>query len=150
MATTFKSTALTDRSASTGGGQTTELNSVANAGYSAGPGAYDNTANLDAWAECELVLASLTPTTGAYVQLYLAQSLDGTNFEDAPSASNPAYHMVVSSATVTTGAGAKRIMFPAFRIPAGKFKLYVLNKTGVAFASSANTLKMFTFNEQGV
>ena len=150
MATTFKSTTLTDRSGSTGGQLTTEMNSIANGSYSSAPGAYDNTGNNDEWGIVELNLASLNPTAGAYVQVFLAQSVDGSNYEDAPASTNPGYQMVVASIPITTGTATKRGTSPPFRLPPGKFKMYLLNRTGVSFAASANTLKLYTFNEQGV
>lgn len=128
-------------------GLTTELNSLANGAYSALGTAFDNTTNLDQYAVCEIVLASLNPTAGAYIQLFLAQSADGANYEDAPSSTNPGYHMSVAVLPVTTGSAAKRIITPPFRIPPGKYKLALLNATNVALASSANTAALYTAND---
>lgn len=147
MATTFKWTAFTDRSGSTGG--STSVASISNAAY-ATSALYDNTSNLDEWAVVEIVLASLTPTAGAYLQVFLTQAPDGTNTEDPPSSTNPAYHNLVASVALTTGAAAKRVSTPAFRIPPGKFKLTFLNKSGVSTAAGTNTMNLWTFDEQGV
>lgn len=146
MATTFKWTGWTSRST----GLTTELNTLANGAYSAVGTAFDNTSNLDQWAAAEIALASLNPTTGAYLQLFLVQSLDGTNYDDAPSSTNPGYHQSVAAVSVATGSAVKKIDTPMFRIPPGKFKLVLLNKTNVSFAASGNTVTLYTTDEQGV
>lgn len=150
MATTFKWTTWTDRSGSTGGTVSTELNSLANAAFSAVSGAYDNTTNLDEWAAFVIDLASLNPTTGAYLQIFLVASLDGTNYEDAASATNPGSHQLVATVSLTTGAAAKRAITALFRLPPGKMKWVLKNASNVAFAASANTAKLYTANEQGV
>jgi hypothetical protein len=146
MTTTFKWAAWASRST----GLTTELNSLANGAYSAAGSAFDNTTNLDEWAAAEIALASLNPTAGAYLQLFLVQSLDGTNYEDAASSTNPGYHQSIAVVSLTTGAAAKKIDTAPFRIPPGKFKLVLLNKAGVALAASGNTVTLYTANETGV
>jgi hypothetical protein len=132
---------------SRGTGLTTELNSLANGGFSGVGTAFDNTSNLDQFAAADIVLASLSPTTGAYLELFLVQSLDGSNYEDAPSSTNPGTHMLVARVLVTTGSGAKRIMTPVFRVPPGKYKLVLYNATNVSLASSANTVTLYTTND---
>lgn len=150
MATTFKWTAWTDRSASTGGTVSTELNSLANGAFSAVSGIYDNTTNLDEWGAFLINLASLLPTTGAYIQIFLDDSLDGTNFEDAPSATNPGAHQLVATVSLNVTTSAKVAITAPFRLPPGKMKWVFKNSAGVAFAASGNTGKLFTCNEQGV
>lgn len=146
MATTFKWTGWTSQ----GTVLTTELNSLANGGYSAVGPAYDNTVNLDSWAACEINLASLAAASGAYLQLFLVQSLGGTNFEDAPSSTNPGQHMSVAVVSLLVSTSVKRASTPPFRIPPGKWKFVLKNQSGVAFAASANTVNLYTTNEQGV
>ena len=58
MATTHKWTAQSSQTTVL----STDLNSLANAAYSAASAAFDNTSNLYQWASAELVLASLTPS----------------------------------------------------------------------------------------
>lgn len=133
---------------SRGTGLTTELNSLANGAYSAAGTAIDNTTNRDQYGACDIVLASLTPTTGANVSVYLVQSLDGTTYEDAPSATNPGSHALVATVLVATGAAAKRVMTPWFYIPPGKFKLVFLNATGAPLAAASNTVTVYTSNDE--
>src|SRR5215469_2189037 len=58
----------------------TGLNSLTNATMSAASSTYDNSANLDLYVDIEVVLASLSPAAGAYVSIYVWESVDGTNF----------------------------------------------------------------------
>lgn len=127
---------------------TTELNALGNAAFSGGGSAIDNTANSDQYGACDIVLASLNPTAGAYLALYLVQSLDGTTYEDAPSSTNPGTHMLVATVLVTTGSAAKRIMSPWFRIPPGKFKFVLYNATGVSLGATLNTVTLYTGNDE--
>jgi hypothetical protein len=150
MATTFKWTGWTDRSASTGGTIGTELNTLANGAFSAVTAAYDNSTNLDEWGAFMIDLASLNPTTGAYLQIFCVASLDGTGYEDAASSTNPGSHQLVATVSLTTGAAVKKQNTPLFRLLPGKMKWVLKNASGVAFAASANTAKLFTTNEQGV
>jgi hypothetical protein len=126
---------------------TTELNTLANNTFSALGTAYDNTANLDRWGWVELSLASLTPTAGACVYIYLVPSVDGTNYDNGPSSTNPATHLLVATLSIQTGAAAKvAVTQIPFSLPPSKFKFALKNQTGVAFGGT-NTLDLFTSNE---
>ena len=50
-----------------------------------------------------IVLASLAAATGAYLQLFLDVSLDGTTYEDAPSATNPATPTAIPTIARSSG-----------------------------------------------
>lgn len=127
-------------------GLTTELNSLGNGAYSGLGTEFDNTSNLDQYASCHIHLASLNPTAGAYIQLFLVQELAAT-YEDAPSSTNPGYDKSVAVMSVTTGSAAKEIATPWFRIPPGKFKLVLLNATNVALGASGNTVTLYTADD---
>lgn len=132
---------------------TTELNALANGAYSGVGSAIDLTSSLYVFGWADIVLASLTPTTGAYIQLYLVLSLDGTTYEDPPSATNPGTHMLVATMTVTTGVGAKRIMTPGkepFLLAPGKYKAVLYNTTGVALGATGNTVTLYFSNTTSV
>lgn len=126
---------------------TTELNALANGAYSAVGTAYDNTSNLNQTGYVEVNLASLTPTAGAYLQLFMVQSLDGTNYEDAPSATNPGYGAQNVAASLATGAATKRVSLGPFVIPPGKMKFVLLNKSNVALAATTNTATLYTADQ---
>lgn len=146
MATTFKRVAWADL----GNVLTTELNSLANAGYSAFGTAYDNTSGLYIAFALDITLASLNPTTGAYLQAFMGQSLDGTTYEDAPSATNPGTHMALPPVSLTTGSAAKRVMTKPFIAPWGKVKFALQNGSGAALAAASNTVKLYGGYDQGV
>jgi hypothetical protein len=146
MATTFKWAAGTSR----GNQLTTELNALANGAFSAVGPAYDNTGNLDEYAYCDITLASLTPATGGYIQLFLAVSVDGTTYEDAPSSTNPGSHQLVATVSLRASVGTCRISTKRFEIPPLKFKFVLKNASGVALGATLNTVAMTTCNEQGV
>jgi hypothetical protein len=99
---------------------------------------------------CDIVLASLTPTTGAYLQLFLAVSLDGTTYEDAPSSTNPGSHQLVATVSLNVSTSAKRTMTAWFRLPPNKFKFVLKNAAGAALGATSNTVTLKTTNEQGV
>jgi hypothetical protein len=123
---------------------TTELNALGNGSYSAAGTAYDNTTNLNQTGYLEVNLASLNPAAGAYLQAFMVQSLDGTNYEDAPSATNPGYGCQNASASLATGTATKRVSIGPFVIPPGKTKFVLLNKAGVALAASGSTMTLYT------
>src|SRR5262245_19758044 len=58
---------------------TTELNSLGNNTMSAASATYDNSTNLNIYVDIEVNLASLSPTAGAYVAIYVLCAPDGTN-----------------------------------------------------------------------
>jgi hypothetical protein len=146
MATTFKWAA----GSSKGNQLTTELNALANGAFSAAGPAYDNTTNLDEYAYCDIVLASLLPTTGGYLQIFLVVSVDGTTYEDAPSATNPGSHQLVATVSLNVTTSAKRVSSKRFEIPPLKFKFVLKNASGAALGATLNTVAMTTVNEQGV
>jgi hypothetical protein len=146
MATNFKWGGGTSR----GNQLTTELNALANGAFSAVGPAYDNTANLDEYADADITLASLLPTTGGYLQLFLVVSVDGTTYEDAPSATNPSGGRLLGTVGVNVTTSAKRLMIKRFEIPPFKFKFVLKNQAGVAFGATLNTVAITTYNEQGV
>jgi len=144
MANAVKWSAKTDR----GAVLAAELNALASGAYSAAGTEVDNSVNRDQWAAVEISLAALTPTAGAYISVYLITAPDGASYEDAPSATNPAFHDLVATVSVATGAGAKRAITAWFRIPPTKFKIVVLNGTGVALAATTNAANLFTANDE--
>ena len=146
MATTFKWLGFTNR----GTGVTTEANSLGIGAYSAVGTVLDNTVNLDEWAYCDIGVASILPTAGAYLQLFLHPSPDGTTYEDPASATNPALHAALPVVLLNVSTSAKRVQTALFRIPPQKYKLVLLNGSGVALAATGNTVTVYTGNEQSV
>jgi hypothetical protein len=128
---------------------TTEIDSLVTAGYSAASASYDNSTNFDQYGYFSLKLASYTPTAGATWTFFLLQSLDGTNFEDAPSSTNPGTGKLSVTITVNAAASAKLENTQPFLMPPGKFKVVALNNSGAtttAGGGTANTLTLYTTN----
>jgi hypothetical protein len=131
----------------------TGLNSLGNATMSAASSTYDNSANLDLYADIEVVLAALTPGAGAYVAMYIYESVDGTNF---PAQSAADLRLTGSQALCTipigtTAATAQRVVARNILLPPAKIQFLLDNQTGVALASSGNTVKVlpYDFNLNG-
>lgn len=127
---------------------TTELNSLADNAISGVGTEIDNATNLDQFGYVEINLASLNPTTGAFITVYMTMALDGTNYEDAASSTNPAWHAIAATIPVTTGSATKRCMSPKFEIPPCKVKFQIRNDCNVAFAASGNTATLYTGNDE--
>lgn len=114
----------------------TALNSLANAGAATGPAiSNDGVTELDMLADLELVLASLTPGTAPYVEIWCVPSVDSTNYGDTG--------VLVASMTITTGVGAKREIIFDVPVPIKDHKWKLVNRAGVALGATGNTLKGF-------
>jgi hypothetical protein len=145
MATTFKWTAPEAIATY----YTTELNSLGNATFVAVGAEIPNETDLYPYIMFELVLASLSPTAGAYIDIWIDYQPDGTNYSD------PAKPLQTASLLTTiqldiTAATAQRINSAICTIMPLDFKLQIRNMAGVALASSGNTLKYRRFMDQGV
>lgn len=128
---------------------TTDLNSLANGSASALSAEIDNSTNKYLYADMELNLASLTPTAGGYVALYLVPSVDGTNyplFDTGASPGTANNNYFAGSFSTKAAAAAQRIAMREIQLPPGKYKLAVYNGAGVALAASGNTLSWRPFN----
>lgn len=127
---------------------TTELNSLANAAYCAASGAQgaDGTGG-PLFGDFELVLGSLNPTDNfALAELYILPSVDGTNYSDAPSATNPGADMLAGIFSGDYGSSAKRISLRDIPLPPGLWKAVLKNISGVSMAASGNTVKVRAHN----
>jgi hypothetical protein len=127
---------------------TTELNSLADSSFSAASTAIDNETDLYLYIDLEVVLASLSPAAGAFVDVWLEASLDGTNYPDHGKALQTAT-LLTTLQLDTAASAAQRITQRLIPIPPLKFKLSLRNKAGVALNASGNTLKYRRHNEQG-
>jgi len=116
-------------------------------------------ANPDMFMDLELYLASfdISGQTNSSIDIYFIYALDGTNYTDGADGVStdalhpPAQNLAVSIA-VRQGSGAetKRAVVMGIMIPRCKFKMYVVNETGVQLAAANNTLKYDMYKEQVV
>lgn len=131
---------------------TTELNSLANSTanvLSTLGAAFQNTSSW-IFADPEFLAGgTLTPTAGAFVELWLLRSLDGgTNYEDgsatiAPGRVADVVIPVRAGTTITPRAGASGLFLPpAFYKPIAR------NQTGVALPASGNIVRFSAYTEQ--
>ncbi len=141
---------LTDYKVAIATALTTDLNSLANGSASALSAEIDNSTTKYLYANMELNLASLTPTAGGYVALYLVPAVDGTptypTFDTGASPGTANNNYFVGSFTTKAAAAAQRIVMREIQLPPGKYKLAVYNGSGAALAASGNTLSWRPYN----
>jgi hypothetical protein len=128
----------------------TELNALANNTLSAASAAINNASNLDILANLELVLAALSPTTGAYIDIYIAEAVDGSNYP-TPSGADARLQLTMKLCTFflgVTASTAQRITIRGVELPPTTFKLYLDNQAGVTLGATGNTLKLLPYDFQ--
>lgn len=128
----------------------TELNSLANANLSAVSATpFDNSVNLNLYADFELLVTFGTaPTVGTTVDLYMATSLDLTNYEVMPATGTTAAQSWkrVGSFALETAGTAQRIHIWRVPLTAGKAEFQVFNNSGQAFPASGSTVKAYPYS----
>lgn len=127
---------------------TTELNSLATNTMTAASSAIANQTNLDMYVDVEINLASLSPTAGSYVALYIQEAVDGTNYpaqSDADTRLTPS-HLLCTVPTGVAASTAQRIAVRNVVIPPGTFKIKLDNQTGATLNASGSTVKFNAYN----
>jgi hypothetical protein len=126
----------------------TELNSLGSATMQKSTTPYDNTTNLDIYVDIEVNLASLSPAAGAFVALYVGESVDGTNFpaQSGVDMRLTTTQLLVSIPIGVTAATAQRVVVRNVVIPPAKFDVYLDNQAGVALNASGNTVKFLAYD----
>jgi hypothetical protein len=124
---------------------TQTLTSLADGEYTNLSDEIDNSSNLYAFADLELVLASAAFTgTDSVVEIYLVPSVDGTNYPtwtgNVTTDEQENYMFFVGSMITTGTTAAQRMTLRDVALPNGKYKWGVRNNSGVAFSASTNTL----------
>ena len=129
---------------------TTELNSLADAAFSTASAAVDNsTGTRYPFIMLELNLASLSPAAGAFCDVWIEYSPDGTNYSDHGKPLQTT-GLLATFGLDTTAATAQRLPAVVAAILPMKFKLTARNKAGVALNASGNTLKYARIFDEGV
>lgn len=126
----------------------TELNSLATATDSAASAAIDNGTNLDLYHDLTLTVAAqgVARTAGATVNVYLVPALDGTNYDDAISATAEQ----VASFPLDAATTARQVTRRDIPVPPGLFKYVARNQTGQAFAATGNLVEWRAHSVQTV
>lgn len=127
----------------------TELNALADGGNDLGA-EIDNSGNGDMYADFELLLAEQgsARSAGAFVALYILPSVDGTNFCYGGDSLDPPANTWRANFPLDAAVTARYTTITHVLLPAGKFKILVMNETGQAFAATGNTLKYTLYNEE--
>jgi hypothetical protein len=126
----------------------TGLNSLGNATMSAASSTYANDTSLDLYVDVEVVLASLSPTSGAYVSIYLWEAVDGATF---PAQSDADLRLTTTQLLCvipvgTTAATAQRVVARNLLLSPAKVQFKLDNQTGVALNASGNTVKILPYS----
>lgn len=108
----------------------------------------DNTTNLYAYADLDLVLGSAAFTgTDSSVEIYIVPTVDGTNYPDwtgnSTSDAPEQTHYLVDILPLKAATAAKRVVSSsqaAIELPQGKFKFGMRSRANVTLAGSGNTL----------
>ena len=126
---------------------TTELNSLANAGRSAAGAEINNATNKDMYGQLELAVTFGTaPSAGGYVEIYMVNALDGTNYEDGSNTVDPGTHKLVDRIPVRAVTTAQRRTGRMLPLEPAKTKFLLVNGSGQAFPASGSTLTLYTTN----
>lgn len=123
---------------------TTELNSLANNGYSAASSAQgsDGTGG-PLFADFEMVTGGSQSATNSVVgELYVLRSADGTNYETSPSSTNPGTDAYAGQFIDASGSTTKRAVLRDIPNPPGLWKALYKNLSGSTHAASSNTVKV--------
>lgn len=128
---------------------TTGLNALADGGNKLGA-EIDNTGNGDMYADFEMYIATQGSArdSGAFVALYILPSVDGVNFCYGGDSLDPPANTHRANFLFDAAVTARYSTIIHVLLPAGKFKLLVINETGQAFAGTGNTLKTTVYNEE--
>jgi len=115
---------------------------------SAASAAIANQTNLDIYVDIEVNLASLSPTTGAHVDLYILEAIDGTNYpaQSAADLRLTTTQLLVTIPIGTTATTAQRVVVRNVVIPPGSSEIKLDNQAGVALNASGNTVKFNAYN----
>jgi len=128
------------------------LNSLANLATAGGGPVIANETGLYQFISFELVLAALSPSSGAYVNIWIQYALNATNFADESKALQTG--LLTMFQLDTTASSSQRVVSrgPIPILPFD-FKLQVRNGSGVQLSgvgAPANTLSYRRYYDQGV
>ena len=122
---------------------TTDLNSLANNTMSAASTVVTGQTNLDTfmWLELNVTFGVSPSDANPSVDLYMAQAMDGTNYDTAPLTGGANQgHLYIVSFPIAKVTAAQRVTIGFFAAQPHTAKFYLDNQTGQTMAATANTL----------
>lgn len=119
---------------------TTEADSLANGSATAASAAYDNSSNRYLFGHFKLNLAAQgsNRSAGAVVSLYMVVASDGTNYDTV---NTTTAELIGVFPLDGSALAARQRTIRNVDIPPCLFKVFAVNSTGQAFASSGTTVK---------
>ena len=131
---------------------TTELNAIGSSTGKAISAAFDNSSDLDLFADLELsVTFASSPVAGAVVELYLLPSIDGgTSYADGSASILPQSSLFVGGFAVRAVTTAQKMILRGVALPPGFYKYLVQNTTSQAFPATGSTLEANNYQLQSV
>ena len=129
------------------------LNSLANLATAGGGPVIANETGLYQFISFELVLAALSPSSGAYVNIWIQYALNATNFADESKALQTSGLLTMFQLDTTASSSQRVVSRGPIPILAFDFKLQVRNGSGVQLSgvgAPANTLSYRRYYDQGV
>lgn len=127
----------------------TELNSLAAGSWTNAGTEVDNSTNNDKYGWFELAFTFATsPAAGAFLTIYIVTAMDGTTYADGSSSVDPGPEMAVLNVTARAVNTAQNKQYGPVILPPSKFKIIVKNNGSTALASSGNTVKLYTDNDE--
>lgn len=120
--------------------------------------AIDNSTSLGTHMDLEIVLGSfnVSAATNPAMWVYMITSADGTNYDDSDESTTeslkPPFDQLAAIMEMREGSGAetKRITKTQIPVPPRKFKLLLVNRSGVTLAASGSTFKYSLYNLNNV
>lgn len=130
----------------------TEMNTLGNGSRAVMASAHVNSGadQRNMYGDFELSLATQgsARSSGAYVELYILPTLDGTNFAYGDASLDPSPSKWRANFQYDAATTARVAIIEGILLPNCDFKVLVKNQTGQAFAASGNTLTMKKYNTQ--
>jgi hypothetical protein len=127
---------------------TTALDALAATTGKAISAAFDNSVELDMFADFELLVDwVIAPTANTVVELYIVPTIDGTNYSDGSTSILPQPGLYVGGFVARNDTAVQRMVLRGVPMPPGLWKALIQNTTNQAFPASGSTLR---YNKYGV
>lgn len=113
----------------------------------------DNTTAQRLFEDLELFMSdnsTNSPAAGGVVEVYLLASVDGTNYPDGSDSIDPGANTFVGVFNPRVSSTNQRMVLRGISLPPLKYKYLLINKTGMDFNSTGNTLKGVSYGYQSV